>query len=78
MGFEGGKKGAVKLRSRPFSLQLHFSNLILRGYENLDAIIHVTVSVTTPTIFYGTMLGVTLFTERRMAATRPQSVSAAC
>ena len=56
MGFGGGKKDALRLRSRSFSLQLHFSNLLSKGYENLDAVIHVTASVTTPSLFYSTML----------------------
>ena len=42
MGWGSGKKDALRLRNRPFRLQLQFSNLLSKGYENLDAMIHST------------------------------------
>ena len=56
LGWGSGHREAVKLHNRPFGLRLHFSNLLSKGYEALDAIIHVTVSLSAPSLFYSTVL----------------------
>lgn len=56
LGFGAGKREVVRLHNRPFRLRLNFSNLLSKGYETLDAIIHVTTSVLTPSLFHTTVL----------------------
>ena len=56
MGFGAGKREVVRMHNRPFRLRLNFSNLLSKGYETLDAIIHVTTSVLTPSLFHTTVL----------------------
>ena len=56
LGFGAGKREVVRMHNRPFRLRLNFSNLLSKGYETLDAIIHVTTSVLTPSLFHTTVL----------------------
>lgn len=56
LGWGSGGREAVKLHNRPFGLRLEFSNLLSKGYESLDAIIHTTVSLSAPSLFYSTVL----------------------
>ena len=56
LGWGSSNRQAVKLHNRPFRLRLHFSNLLSKGYESLDALIHVTVSISSPSLFYSTVL----------------------
>jgi len=56
LGFGAGKREVVRLHNRPFRLRLNFSNLLSKGYESLDAIIHLTTSVLTPSLFHTTVL----------------------
>ena len=56
LGWGSSKRQAVKLHNRPFRLRLHFSNLLSKGYESLDAAIHVTVAISSPSLFYSTVL----------------------
>ena len=56
LGWGSSNRQAVKLHNRPFRLRLHFSNLLSKGYESLDALIHVTVSMSSPSLFYSTVL----------------------
>ncbi|MCH7606264.1 MAG: hypothetical protein IH962_03825 [Chloroflexi bacterium] len=57
LGFLGSSsREVVRLHNRPFRLRLHFSNLLSKGYETLDSIVHLTGSVTTPSLFYSTVL----------------------
>ena len=56
LGWGSGRKEVVRLHNRPFRLRLNFSNLLSKGYETLDAIIHVTTSVLTPSLFHTTVL----------------------
>jgi hypothetical protein len=56
LGFGAGKREVVRIHNRPFRLRLNFSNLLSKGYESLDAIIHVTTSVLTPSLFHTTVL----------------------
>ena len=55
-GWGSGGREAVKVHNRPFSLRLHFSNLLSKGYESLDALIHVTAMLSAPSLFYSTVL----------------------
>ena len=56
LGWGSGGREAVKLHNRPFGLKLEFSNLLSKGYESLDGIIHATVSLSAPSLFYSTVL----------------------
>ena len=56
LGWGSSNREAVKLHNRPFRLRLLFSNLLSKGYETLDAAIHVTVSLSAPSLFYSTIL----------------------
>ena len=56
LGWGSGGREAVKLHNRPFGLKLEFSNLLSKGYESLDAVIHTTVSFSAPSLFYRTVL----------------------
>ena len=56
LGWGSSNRQAVKLHNRPFRLRLHFSNLLSKGYESLDAVIHVTVSISSPSLFFSTVL----------------------
>jgi hypothetical protein len=56
LGWGSGRKEIVRLHNRPFRLRLNFSNLLSKGYETLDAIVHVTTSVLTPSLFHTTVL----------------------
>ena len=56
LGFGAGKREVVRLHNRPFRIRLNFSNLLSKGYETLDAIVHVTASVLTPSLFHTTVL----------------------
>jgi len=56
LGWGSGRKEIVRLHNRSFRLQLNFSNLLSKGYETLDAIVHVTTSVLTPSLFHTTVL----------------------
>ena len=56
LGWGSGRKEVVRLHNRPFRLRLNFSNLLSKGYETLDAIVHVTTSVLTPSLFHTTVL----------------------
>ena len=49
--FGGGNREVVKLYNRPFRLRLYFTGLLSKGYETLDAMIHLTVSLRGPSLF---------------------------
>ena len=71
LGFLGsGSREVVRLHNRPFRLRLHFTNLLSKGYETLDSIVHLTGSVTTPSLFYTTVIrGKDTLHASQMAAT---------
>ena len=56
LGWGGGKKQAVKMNKNPFRLRLLFSNLLSKGYESLDGMIHVTASITSSGHFYSSVV----------------------
>jgi len=56
LGWGSGGREAVKIHNRPFGIRLEFSNLLSKGYEALDGIIHVTVSMSAPSLFFSTVL----------------------
>jgi len=56
LGFTLGNKEVLKLHNRSFRLLLHFSGLLSKGYETLDAVIHTTVSVSEPSLFFRTVV----------------------
>ena len=56
LGWGSSNRATVKLHNRPFRLRLHFSNLLSKGYESLDAIIHLTALLSAPSLFYSTIL----------------------
>ena len=56
LGWGAGSREVVRLHNRPFRLRLNFSNLLSKGYETLDAIIHITASLAVPSLFYSTVL----------------------
>ena len=56
LGWGSGGREVVKIHDRPFGIRLEFSNLLSKGYETLDAIIHVTVSMAAPSLFFSTVL----------------------
>ncbi|MCH8206197.1 MAG: hypothetical protein IH956_04255 [Chloroflexi bacterium] len=56
LGFAFGKKEVLRLHNRSFRLLLHFSNLLSKGYETLEAVIHTTVSVSEPSLFFRTVV----------------------
>ncbi|PKB81865.1 MAG: hypothetical protein BZY88_05605 [SAR202 cluster bacterium Io17-Chloro-G9] len=53
--FGGGNREVVKLHNRPFRLRLYFTGLLSKGYDNLDAMIHLTVSVREPSLSFNRM-----------------------
>ena len=53
--FGSGNREVVKLHNRPFRLQLYFTGLLSKGYDTLDAMIHLTVSLREPSLFYNRM-----------------------
>ena len=57
LGWGAGSRDVLRVRSRPFGLQLQFSNLLSKGYDNLDAFVHLTVSVSSSSIFNTMVLG---------------------
>jgi len=56
LGWGASNREAVILHNRPFRLQMHHSGLLSKGYESLDASIHVTASVSAPRLFYNTVV----------------------
>ena len=56
MGWGSGGRSVVKLHNRPFRLRLHFSSLLSKGYETLEALVHISVSLSAPSLFYTTVL----------------------
>ena len=56
MGWGSSGRSVVKLHNRPFRLRLHFSNLLSKGYETLEALVHISVSLSAPSLFYTTVL----------------------
>ena len=56
LGWGGGKKQAVKMNKTPFRLRLLFSNLLSKGYESLDGMIHLTASITSTGQFYSSVV----------------------
>jgi hypothetical protein len=52
LGFGSGSKNVVRVHNRPFTLRLHFTNLISKGYDTLDGMVHLTVSIAEPTQFH--------------------------
>ena len=56
LGWGGGKKRAVKLNQGPIRLRLVFSNLLSKGYESLDGMIHITASIASNGLFYSSMV----------------------
>ena len=56
LGFGGGGKNVVRVHSRPFTLRLHFTNLISQGYDTLDGTVHLTASISEPTQFHSATL----------------------
>ena len=56
MGWGSSGRAVVKLHNRPFRLRLHFTNLLSKGYETLEAIVHITASLSAPSLFYSTIL----------------------
>ena len=53
--FGSGGREVVKLHNRPFRLRLYFTGLLSKGYDTLDAMIHLTVSLREPSLFYNRM-----------------------
>ena len=53
--FGSGNREVVKLHNRPFRLQLYFTGLLSKGYETLDSMVHLTVSLREPSLFYNRM-----------------------
>lgn len=53
--FGSSNREVVKLHNRPFRLRLHFTGLLSKGYDTLDGMIHITVSVRDPSLFYNRM-----------------------
>ena len=56
MGWGSSRRAVVILHNRPFRLRLHFTNLLSKGYETLEAIVHITASLSAPSLFYSTVL----------------------
>lgn len=56
LGWGTGKKQAVRMIKTPFRLQLLFSDLLAKGYESLDCMIYVTVSIASPNHFYSSVV----------------------
>jgi len=53
--FGSSNREVVKLHNRPFRLRLYFTGLLSKGYDTLDGMIHLTVSVRDPSLFYNRM-----------------------
>ena len=56
LGWGAGGREVMRVHNRPFRLRLSYTSLLSKGYETLDALIHVTASVTVPSLFYTTVL----------------------